>query len=409
MMLSENVRMAFASVRKARFRSFFTMLGIIIGVVSAITIISLGEGVKRQVSGQINQLGSNIITVRPGKLVNRNAEGEITSVNLVTSIGTSTLTDQDVSKLRGIDNIEKVVPFSVVSAAGQYEGRTMDGMIIATSAAFPDVVHQKIEFGTFFTDGEGGRRTAIIGPGVAEKLFKENIPISKTVKIKGQEFIVRGVFEKFPENPASPGTDFNDTIFINSEAGRMLANNSPLSIYELLIKPHDAKKIDQTVKEITSTIKSSHAGQEDFTVFKQEETLRVATNVVNLISAMVLAMAGVTLIVGGVGIMNVMLASVSERQREIGIRKAIGATNRQIRSQFMVEAAVLSLWGVTIGIALSLLTNFLLRIFTDLKPVITWQPVLVVSLISIGIGIIFGVIPALKAARKDPIDALRPQ
>lgn len=410
MMLSENIRMAMSSVRKARMRSFLTMLGIIIGVVSVITIVSLGEGVKRQVSGQINQLGSDLITIRPGKLVNRDANGEITSVHLLTTIGTSTLTEQDVVKLREHENIEAVVPFSAISAVATYENRHMnEGMILATNSAFPTIVNQKLEYGTFFSDGEGGRKTAVIGQGVAEKLFQENIPIGKTAKIRDQDFVIRGVFEEFPIDPTSPGTDFNNTIFISENAGKAVSNNTPLSTYQILVKPKNVEKIDPTVKDINGILRTSHSGQEDFTVFKQEETLRVATNVIDLISTMIIAMAGVSLLVGGLGIMNVMMAAVSERNREIGIRKAIGASNRQIRSQFMVEAAVLSVWGVTIGVLMSFAVNFLLYIFTDLKPVITWQPILITSVVSIAIGIIFGVVPAVKAARRDPVDALRPQ
>lgn len=408
-MLSENVRMALASVRRARLRSFFTMLGVIIGVVSVITIVSLGEGVKRQIIGQSDQVGKDLITVRPGKLVNRDESGHITSANLLGGLGTSTLTDKDLASIRANQNIETVVPFRLISAVPIYNNQTQtDATIIATTSGLPSILGQKVEFGGFFNDNEDQKHTAIIGLGVAEKLFKEAIPIGKTVKIKDQDFIVSGVFEKFSENPTMPGINFNDTIFIPFGAGSAISTDGAQPIYEMLIKPKDPTKLNETVGQINQELTKSHSGKVDFTVLTQDELFSITGNVLGLISRMIIGMAAVSLFIGGIGIMNVMLVSVSERTREIGIRKAIGATKSQIRAQFMVEATVLSVWGVVIGVCTSVFVNFVLRIVTDLQPVITWQPVLYTSVISIAIGIIFGVIPAVKASRKDPIDALRP-
>jgi putative ABC transport system permease protein len=408
-MLSENIRMAIHSIKKARMRSFFTMLGVIIGVVSVITIVSLGEGVKRQVNGQINQQGKDLITIRPGKLVNRNDKGEITSVNLFANLNGSVLTKQDVETVKADPNIETAVPLSIIPGVPKYDDHEFnDGLVVATTGDLAKLINQKVDFGKFFDNDELDRHVAIIGPGVSEKLFNELVPVGKSVKIRDQDFIVEGVFKHFPPNPTNPGMDFNNAIFIPTDAAQSLLKDQSLSIYQVITQPKDANTIDLTVKQLTNTLKNNHAGQEDFTIYKQNEASIAADNVLRLLTRLIISMAIVSLLVGGIGIMNVMLVSVSERTREIGIRKAIGATNSQIRNQFIVESAVLSVWGVIIGIILSGAINIILHIFTNLEPIVTWQPVVYASAISLVIGVIFGVIPAVKASRKDPIESLRP-
>lgn len=408
MMLSENLRMGVQSVRKARLRSFFTMLGIIIGVVSAITIVSLGEGVKRQVASQMTDLGANLVTIRSGKLVNRDAAGAIESVNLFGGLGTTTLTEQDLTSVKALPNVEAATAFGSVSAVGAYNNNKFrEGTIVAATADLPKVVNHPIEFGTFFSEDEENKKVAVIGSGVAEKLFKEAVPIGKTVVIRDQQFIVEGVFERFRVDPLATGTDFNDTIFIPSGTAKTISGGS-LNLYEILVKAKDEASVTPLSVDIRQALQKNHADQEDFTVLKGDDAAEASGNVLRLLTKMIIGMAAITLFVGGIGIMNVMLVSVSERTREIGIRKAIGATNSQIRMQFMIEATILSVWGVLIGLFVAGFMNLALRIATDLQPVITWEPVVLASLISIAVGIVFGVIPAMKAASKDPIDSLRP-
>ena len=175
----------------------------------------------------------------------------------------------------------------------------------------------------------------------------------------------------------------------------------------VLARPQNPKNAGDLAKQITASIKDSHGGQDDTTVLLQSENLQVTSSVLDKLTGFIAAIAAISLVVGGIGIMNIMLVSVSERTREIGVRKAVGATNRQIRNQFMAEAIVLSVLGGIVGIIASFVLNFLIRVTTDLTPVITWPVVLVAAVVSVSVGIIFGTIPAVKAARKDPIDALR--
>ncbi len=407
MMFAENFRMARTSLRSARLRSFLTMLGIIIGVVSVITIFSLGEGVKRQLQGEANHLGNGIVTVRPGKLVNRDQIGTITGVNLLFNFSATPLSEQDLTTVTKTPGVKSAVPFSLIVGSASADKRSFDkGFIIGTTSQMPDLLKQKVEFGSFFNDEDQGKRTAVIGRGVAEQLFQEAVPIGKSMQIRGQEFIVRGVFEKFETSALNPGVDFNAAIFIPSDTGKAISGNQ-VQIYQILAQLDKPDEAVSTAATLSAALQRSHGGQEDFTVLKQGEAVSASGEVIRLVTRMIALVAAISLLVGGIGIMNVTLVSVSERTREIGLRKAIGATNAQIRNQFMIEAGLLSFWGATVGVIIAGLLNLAIRIFSDFQPVITWQVVLASMGVSVLVGLIFGTAPAIKASRKNPIDALR--
>jgi putative ABC transport system permease protein len=408
MMISENVKMALASIRSARLRSFFTMLGIIIAVVSVVTIVSLGEGVKKRVLGQISHAGNSVITVKPGKLVNRSVNGEIQSINLLAPQTTSTITDKDIESITNTDGVQAVAPMSFVSGVAKANGSTFnDGVVIATSNQYPRVTSQKVEFGSFFTSDESDNRSIVVGAGVAEKLFKEFVPIGSTVKIRDQSFIVKGVFERLPSDPTAGGINYNNALFITRDAAKTISENQP-AVYQVLVQPSPTTNASELTSRVNERLMSNHDGAVDFTVLSPEETVAVTNNVLDIITTATAVIAIISLLVGGVSIMNVMLVSVSERSREIGIRKAIGATDRQIRQQFLIESAVLSIWGALVGILVAVTINIALLVSTNLQPVITWQPVVIAVVVSISVGIVFGVVPAIKASKKDPIEALRP-
>jgi putative ABC transport system permease protein len=406
-LLSDNYRMAIESIRAARVRSFLTMLGIIIGVVSVVTTVSLGEGVKNQVEGQINKLGTEIITVQPGNLVNRDEDGSITSVNLFSTLGRGSLSDDDLKAVRSSENIKQAIPLSLITGSPEIGDRSFGrGTIIATTENFPEVINHELEYGSFFSDDDLNKNTAIIGRNVAISFFEENVPIGKAMQIRGQEFVVNGVFERFGSNPTNPTLDMNNAIFIPYETGKKLADDTA-HIFQILAETNDPADAETSVNSIVSNLEESRGGEDDFTVLKQEETLAIAQNVVGMVTSLVAAVAAVSLLIGGIGIMNIMLVSVSERTREIGIRKAIGATNRQIRAQFLIEAIVLSVWGALVGLFVSVLINIGLLIFTDLQPAITWQIMVISTFVAVIVGIVFGIAPAVKASLKDPIESLR--
>ena len=246
----------------------------------------------------------------------------------------------------------------------------------------------------------------MIGSNVAADLYDIRDPIGRVITIKGQEFIIRGVLTAAPENPLNIGPSFNNIIYVPLESGKRLANGG-IQVSEINIKVAEGQKLDEISNAISNTILKNHNGQQDFTVVKQTEYLLLANQIFNLLTTFVAAVAGISLLVGGIGIMNIMLVSVSERTREIGVRKAIGATNQQILSQFLVEATVISVMGGIIGVLLSLFASFIIRVNTTIHPSISIETILIATGISTIVGIVFGMAPAIQAALKDPIEALR--
>lgn len=404
----DNARMALGAIRSNKTRSLLTMLGIIIGVSSVIMTVSLGEGIRRQVA-DTNQAGSDrLITVRSGRIASRGPDGQITNVNYLSALGVNTLTDKDYEALQKLEGADTVVPLSTISGLpANFDGKTYDAAsIIATTQHLPSVLDQKVLYGGFFDDRSSGRNAVVIGKRVAEELFQENVPLGKLITIRGQDFVVGGVFDEFRTNPLSAVTDLNKAVFISYSAAETLTGTSP-AIYQLMLLPKENTEAAELAEAVHTQLLNNHGQQEDFTVLKGNEIELVARRTVGIATTFVAGIAAISLLVGGIGIMNIMFVSVTERTREIGVRKSLGATNRQIHSQFLIEATVLSIVGGGIGVGLALLGNLLLRLTSDLRPAVTWQIVLLSVGVSAVVGIIFGTIPAVKAARKDPIESLR--
>jgi putative ABC transport system permease protein len=232
------------------------------------------------------------------------------------------------------------------------------------------------------------------------------VPLGKSFIFRGQSFQVRGIFEPFAKVPFSPTASFDDLVFIPYKTAAVLTNNST-GPYVILAKPADSNKLASTISAIQDQLAGAHGGERDFSVMESRQSIESGNGLIQLLSMWIFAVAAISLLMGGIGIMNIMLLVVTERMHEIGVRKAVGASNRQILGQFILEATVLSTLGGIIGIAASTASVGLLRIYTDLDPVISWRAIAIAASVSVAIGITFGAIPALKAARKDPIEALR--
>lgn len=405
---SDNTRMALTSIKSNKMRSLLTMIGIIIGVSSVIMTISMGEGIRRQVVDTNQVSNDNLVTVRPGALTSRDKDGNIIDINYLASFGVNSLTEQDYESLKGLSDADKVVPLSTISGiASNFDGEPYRGAtIIATNNDLPEVIDQKVLYGSFFTDDNSGRNSVVIGKRVAEELFNENVPLGKLISIRGQDFVVGGIFDEFKTNPLSSVTDLNKAIFISYPTAKTITNSNP-SIYQIFLTPSSNSNPEKLSSATHAQLLKNHGDQEDFTVLKASETEQVAQQTVSIATSFVAAIAAISLIVGGIGIMNIMFVSVTERTHEIGIRKSLGATNQQIYSQFLIEAAAISTLGGVIGILAALVGNLLIRLLTDLQPAVTWQAIAISVSVSTVIGIIFGTAPAIKAARKDPIESLR--
>lgn len=405
-MWSGNLKTAIGSLRSAKWRSFLTMLGIIIGVSSVVTVVSLGEGLKQQVVGQINTLGSDVLTVRPGKLVSQSSARQ--SLNLLAFLSTSTLSEQDESTISKLPSVSAVAVVDFVTNSASSDGQQLDNVsVLGTGPELFDLLHPKIDSGAFFTKDNAADNVAVIGSGTAIQLFGGSSPIGHSISILGQDFIVRGVLV-----PSAGGlisaqqSDLNQTIFLPLGPAKNLVSGRT-NILQILAKSKPGINPDTAAADIRRQLLQNRGGSEDFSVLKQQQLLDLTSGVVNTATGFTTGLAAVALLVGGIGIMDIMLVSVSERTREIGIRKAIGATNRQILSQFLIEGLVLTIGGGFIGILVSLIIFGFLRLYTGLHPIIN-SPVMILAVaVSVIVGIIFSVAPALKAARKNPIDALR--
>jgi len=405
-MFSGNLKSAVQNLRLSKWRTIFTMMGIIIGITSVVTVVSLGAGLKHQIVGQINQLGSDVLTVRPGKLLTK--DGKATNLNLYAFLAPSTLTPRDVESLQGSELVNSVTPIEfITNSASSDNGEFNDLFIAGTSPNFAATLHQNVQYGDFFTDNDETSDSAVIGSDVALRLFGMLNPVGETIHIMGQDFIVRGVLAPTQGGLLSVAqADYNSSVFLPTKAAESLTAGHT-NILQILIQVKKGTNIDHDVGVINSRLAQNHGGTGDFTVLKQDQLLGVSSQILNTITNFVTAIAAISLLVGGIGIMNIMLVSVSERTREIGIRKAIGATNRQILRQFLTEGLVLTIGGGLIGVVVSLIINVLLRLYTGWKPVISVPVMLLAVAVSVVAGVLFSLIPALKAARKDPIAALR--
>lgn len=405
---NNNVQMAFAALNATKWRSFLTTLGVIIGVTSVVTIVSLGEGVKQQLTSQIKHTGTDLITVRGGRVATRDSKGNIDKVNLLGLFAGVNLSEADYQTIQKTPGLSVVAPFAAVPGVPKTpDGRLGSGIsITATNHQGAAALNQNVLYGGFFEERDQSSAVAVIGKRVAEDLFKENIPIGKSFELRGQKITVRGIFQEFEASPLGLGLDYNNAIFIPYDYAKQLAGGS-LQPYQILARPGADASVAGAIDAINKNLRESHGGETDFTVLEAEDNILLAGGALNFLTGLVSAVAAVSLLVGGIGIMNIMLVAVSERTYEVGIRKSVGATNHQILNQFMIEALVLSGVGGVLGVVGSLLVNYFLRIFTPFQPVITVPIMAMAVLVALAVGVVFGITPALKAARKNPIDALR--
>lgn len=394
------------AVRRTKLRNFWTMLGIIIGVASVISVIAISEGVKQQISGHISQTGSDVITVQPEAIkVNGSS---FNSLALLSGLNVSgSLSGSDISRVANTPGVSQIAPLSALSAeVTGNQSSYNNGLVIGTYPDFPSIIHNTTQYGSFLTSADGQSNGVVLGSQASIDLFNEDVPLGQQLTINGQQYRVRGILNAFPATPLSSSSAFNKAVFITYSNSEDLTNNS-VTTYEILAKPNKPSNTSAVTKAIYNNLLASHNGQNNFSVLDQSQSLANSSQVLNLVTRLIIIVAGISLLVGGIGIMNVMLVSVTERMHEIGIRKAIGATNRQILNQFMLESIMLSAVGGLIGVILALFIDVSLRLISNLQPVISIQVILMACAVSLAIGVVFGSVPALKAARKDPIEALR--
>ncbi len=408
MNIMESVRIALRSISANKMRSILTMLGIIIGVMSVVAMLSIGRGMQTAVTNQINAIGTNLLYIRPGST----NEGGVRS----TQGNAATLTMEDGQALVGIDNIVAVAP--EVDSFGQiaYLGNNDNARIIGTSPEYQDAMNVTLAEGDFVTAANVTARSAIVvlGAQVATDLFDTGDPVGQSVRINGQTFRVVGVMAA---KGGSGALNVDMQVYVPlttamsrlSRGGNFRGGNS---VNVLNVKITDSSVQNDVIQNISAVLdQRHHVSQDDFTIQSQQDILNTANQITGILTIFLGGVAAISLIVGGIGIMNIMLVSVTERTREIGIRKAIGAHKRDIMAQFLTEATILSLGGGIIGILIGMVIARVISGIqlgtTTLTTVVDIDAVLLAVIFSAGVGLFFGSYPANRAASLHPIDALR--
>lgn len=383
------------------------MLGIIVGVFSVVVTVSIGVGIRQQIVSQIKELGPDLITILPGSPASNEGSSLFNRINILPASGGGSLSEKDLTLIGNAKNVNMVVPLTSITGSVEVNNIQHDNeQIIATSDGFPSMVNQTLAYGQFFNASDVDQNEAVLGQNVAQRLFNDPIPIGRSFKINNQTFQVQGVLSQFDASPLTPISNYNNAIFIPFSVGSQMSGNQP-QIYEIFAKPYSLDQTDTAASSINSTLLKAHGGQNNFTVLKQQQALKLANNTLNVLTALIATVAAVSLIVGGIGIMNIMFASVIERHKEIGIRKSIGATNKQILSQFVIEAGLIGLIGGFIGVLMAVLADLALSYFTTLRPAITWQIIVLSVGAALLAGVVFGLMPAYRASHRDPIESLR--
>ncbi|HHY39398.1 MAG TPA: FtsX-like permease family protein [Clostridia bacterium] len=388
MNLFSAVRLAFGSIMTNKLRSFLTMIGVTIGVAAVIALVAIGQGTQRQIRSQIESLGSYLLTV--------NIRGRGADVAMTYREARDLTSD--------LPQVVAAAPVVSSSVTTKYGTREHDTNLLGTDQNLAVVRGMDVERGRFLAplDVECRQRVAVLGQDVVRELFGFADPIGQEVKINGISFLVVGVLA--PQGTSMMGSG-DDQIIVPVTAARQLVESS--GVRTLYVKGRDAEGVEVVTAVLEQRLSRRFKDPDAFRIFSQTQMLETVTQVTSTMTLMLAAIAGISLIVGGIGVMNIMLVTVTERTREIGIRKAIGARNRDILRQFLIESAVLGSLGGSFGIVMGLLLARLAGRAIGVTAVASPLVVGGAFVFSAGVGILFGVYPATRAARLDPIQALR--
>ena len=405
LLLLSHIQNARQSIRSNRLRSILTMLGITVGVASITTIMSLGAGAGAIVQDQVDSLGGNIAVVRPGKITDDPLE-TLSNITKQQQFSASTLTDVDIAAIEQINHVQAVAPLMVLQGAvSGSQTAPLNTPIVATTPQLESVSSLVIADGQFLDPSLRGN-TAVIGAQLSINLFGTEQSIGKTVMLKGEPFTVIGILQRTNTPINYNVVDFDSAALISLESGREL-NQGASHLQQINVQSESITHLDGIIVEINKALLRSHLGQADFTVLSGDEIAQPTSQMFSAIAGVSVAIAAISLLVGGISIMNIMLVSVAERTREIGIRKALGATNGDIVWQFLIESLALSIGGGVAGFVLGYALAFGVSLFLTFDPLLNWEIAGIAIGLSVIAGTLFGLYPAIRASRKDAISALR--
>ncbi len=389
MNFKQSFRLAVKSLKSSKMRAFLTMLGIIIGVASVIILVSLMNGLSNDMTSRLESMGTNTITVNVmGRGTNR------------------TLDISQVEKLVA-DNpeyLDKYSPKVQASVTAKYEANSADTTAVGVNEYYDEMQSVAVSKGRFiqYIDCDRRLKVCVIGSYEAQELFPGVDPLGETVKLNGSAYTVVGVLD---EKADSTESSDDDIVYIPYTTATRLAGSSTIGTYTL--NAVDTEKIDATMTIVKNMLYSVFEDEDAYRVFSASEMIDTINEMNNSIALVLVGIAGISLVVGGIGIMNIMLVSVTERTREIGIRKSLGAKRKDIMRQFIIEAATTSSIGGIVGIIVGIAAAYIAGALVDMSVAPSWNAVLIAFSVSVAIGMIFGYFPANKAAKMNPIDALR--
>ncbi len=391
MNINTTIKTAIKSLRANFVRSILTVLGVVIGVFAVVTLISLVQGLQNYVSSEFEALGANLVFVYPG------GGGITNDPSLAFSNNKLSPKHVDLIKRNASKVVSKVTPLMQTGSTVTYKSNIYYASVLGGDSDARDIFDVELKEGRYFTDNEHrvGEKVAVIGDLVRKDLFGNSDPIGKEIEVKGNKFIVVGYMP--PKNP-----DFDPMVIIPIKRVEEIFDLDNYTYIAVRLKSKDNVSVDSRIVERALL---QDLSSEDFTIYTQEDLLKQVQSILDILKFGLAAVAGISLLVGGIGIMNIMLVSVTERTREIGLRKALGATRRSIALQFLIESIILSGLGGLIGLALGFGGCLIARQWLDSE--ITPELVGLALGFSLVVGIIFGTYPAVQASKKDAIEALR--
>ena len=392
--------MSLDGLRGHLLRTTLSILGVVIGVASLVATLAIGAGARQAATQGIRELGANLLFVRPGKA----------RVGFAWMGNVETLKLADALALREIPGVTAAVPEVFARTQVKYQNQNSDSRVFGVTPDYVDLLRYKLAAGNRFTEADlkTRRMVALLGAKVAQAIFHAEDPVGKFVKIKGKNFLVLGVLEERGERVALLEADDRILIPVTSYQKRLFGGDLVRSI---LVQVAETSNLDRTASDVARLLRQRHriphGGEDDFHITRQTEVLETMGMVSRTFSLLLGSVAAISLLVGGTGIMNIMLVSVTERTREIGIRLAEGARERDILFQFLAESVAVGLTGGVLGILLGIGGGWGMAKLAGWKALFSLSAFAIPFLFSVGVGLIFGLYPALKAARLDPAEALR--
>lgn len=400
-MYKESFLMAWASLIANKLRSLLTMLGIIIGVAAVIALVSIGNGVKQDIENSISSLGSNLLVVLPGAPRTpgaRSSQGSMKSLKI-----------SDYEAIAKLEGVKAASPMTNGSYVVIYQNKNWTTSVAGVNSNFQDINNWTMTSGRFFSDKnvQNRERVAVVGQTVVKNLFADEDPVGKEIRVKNIPFRVIGVLKS--KGNGTMGNDQDDTVLIpyTTSMERVEGIDYLRRVY---VVAKDDGGIDRLQADIENLLRVRHnikdTNLDDFNIQNMKSIMETVAQTTGTFTLFLGAVAAISLVVGGIGIMNIMLVSVTERTREIGVRKALGATYSVIVTQFLIEAVVISLMGGFIGIAFGIGASKVIGMVSGMSTIVSVPTIIMSFAFSMAIGLIFGIYPARKAAKLNPIDAL---